>query len=155
MKKMSLVAMYAAGLLFAAGAVWAEEAAVESAEPVAAVDMELLSLLKNSACLNCHDITAQEKKGNTEVSLPFGPPYVLIAKRYVDNKDAAFEELVHTVLHGSNPYGKHWKEEAAGIAMPPMVTVSEENVRALLTWILNLDDTSAEAAQATINAQPK
>jgi cytochrome c551/c552 len=157
MKKMSLIATCAAGLLLS-GAVWATETetteAVES--PETTVDMDMLTLLKNSACLNCHDITVQEKpkKENTAVGLPFGPPYILIAKRYAGN-EAAFEELVYTVLHGSNPYGKHWKEEAAGIAMPPMVTVSEENVRTLLTWVLSLDDASAEAAQAAVNTPSK
>ncbi|OUD12134.1 hypothetical protein TPSD3_13480 [Thioflexithrix psekupsensis] len=149
---MSLIAACAAGLLFN-GAAWATEA-VES--PETTVDVEMLTLLKNNACLNCHDISVQEKskQGDSAASLPFGPPYLLVAQRYAGN-EAAFEELVYTVLHGSNPYGKHWKEEAAGIAMPPMVTVSEEHVRTMLTWILKLDEASAQAAQAAVNAQPK
>ncbi len=121
--------------------------AAETAAPAASsgVDKETVALLQKSACLNCH--TLVKKPAQTKTELSFGPPYLLVAARYRDDKQA-LETLFSTVRHGSNPYGKHWKDESSGIAMPPMVTVSDENIKKLLTWILALDETKAKEAEA-------
>ncbi|EIJ43386.1 cytochrome c551/c552 [Beggiatoa alba B18LD] len=111
-------------------------------------EKEILLLISHSGCLNCHDLTRQttSKEGNP---MPFGPPYVEVAKRYKDDPKA-FDMLLNTVKNGSNPYKSHWKDKVSGIAMPPMVTVSEENAKRLLKWILSLDDAKASHAEAVL-----
>lgn len=149
MKKLLVATCAAASLLFS-GAVFAAEEAATEAHPHPEVDAEILNLLQESACLNCHNVTPQETTEMTpETELPFGPPYLLIAQRY-HGQENAVENLMRTVREGSNPYGKHWKEESAGIAMPPMITVSEETVKTLLTWILDLDEATAKAAEEAL-----
>ncbi len=126
--------------------------ATETATPASTgVDKETVALLQKSACLNCH--TLIKKPAQTKTELSFGPPYLLVAARYRDDKQA-LETLFSTVRHGSNPYGKHWKNESSGIAMPPMVTVSDENIKKLLTWILALDETKAKEAEAFLAEEP-
>lgn len=149
MKKLLIATCTVASLWFAGNAFAAEEAA---AAPE--VDMETLNLLQESACLNCHNLTPREKVETDANGLPFGPPYLLIAQRYHDDPEA-FESLLNTIRQGSNPYSKHWKEESAGIAMPPMITVSDDNLKTLLTWILNLDEAKAAAAEAALEAKPE
>ncbi|AUI70295.1 c-type cytochrome [Beggiatoa leptomitoformis] len=111
---------------------------------------DILLLISRSGCLNCHDLTPQAAKATG--SMPFGPPYVEVAKRYKDDPKA-FDMLLTTVKNGSNPYKSHWKDKVSGIAMPPMVTVTEENAKRLLTWILSLDEKSAAAAEAQLAGQ--
>jgi cytochrome c len=47
--------------------------------------------------------------------------------------------LTRIVLEGSNPYSSHWKNKAAGIAMPPnAVAITESDARQVVYWILSL-----------------
>jgi len=70
--------------------------------------------------------------------LPVGPAWQDVAAQYRDKPGAA-DFLTRIVLEGSNPYASHWKNKAAGIAMPPnSVAISESNARQVVFWILSL-----------------
>lgn len=94
---------------------------------------------KNTAakagCFTCHSIQHQESK---EGLLPVGPAWQDVAAQY-RGKPGAGEFLTRIVLEGSNPYSSHWKNKAAGIAMPPnAVAISESDARQMVYWILSL-----------------
>lgn len=94
---------------------------------------------KNTAaragCFTCHTIQHQESK---EGLLPVGPAWQDVAAQY-RGKPGAGEFLTRIVLEGSNPYSSHWKNKAAGIAMPPnAVAISEGDARQVVYWILSL-----------------
>jgi cytochrome c len=94
---------------------------------------------KNTAskagCFTCHTILHQESK---EGLLPVGPAWQDVAAQY-RGKPGAGEFLTRIVLEGSNPYSSHWKNKAAGIAMPPnAVAISEGDARQVVYWILSL-----------------
>jgi cytochrome c len=94
---------------------------------------------KNTAakagCFTCHSIQHQESK---EGILPIGPAWQDVAAQY-RGKPGASEFLTRIVLEGSNPYSSHWKNKAAGIAMPPnAVAISESDARQVVYWILSL-----------------
>ena len=43
-------------------------------------------------------------------------------------------------MKGSNPYDSHWKDKAAGLAMPPnAVAINEADANKLVGWILSMD----------------
>ena len=140
------------GAFLLSTSVWAHEHghAAEKAEAEPMKEKSMAVLLHESACLNCHTLTEPEEAKQQGPS--FGPPYISIAKRYKGD-DKAFDMLFDVVRHGSNPYGKHWKEESTGVAMPPMVAVSDENITKLLNWILALDEETAAAAEAELAAK--
>jgi cytochrome c len=94
---------------------------------------------KNTAakagCFTCHTILHQDSK---EGLLPIGPAWQDVAAQY-RGKPGASEFLTRIVLEGSNPYASHWKNKAAGIAMPPnAVAISESDARQMVYWILSL-----------------
>jgi cytochrome c len=52
----------------------------------------------------------------------------------------AADQLVRTVMVGSNAYTSHWKGKVSGLAMPPNeVAIKEADARRLVDWILALD----------------
>lgn len=88
-----------------------------------------------AGCFTCHSIPHQDSKDG---SLPIGPAWQDVAKQYA-GKPGAAEFLTRVVLEGSNPYSSHWKNKAAGIAMPPnTVAISESDTRKVVYWILSL-----------------
>jgi cytochrome c len=112
-------------LLFAGANAVAQPSADDVAKKIAA----------NAGCFTCHSIKHQESK---EVGLPVGPAWQDVAAQYRDKPGAA-DFLTRIVLEGSNPYASHWKNKAAGIAMPPnSVAISESNARQVVFWILSL-----------------
>ena len=94
---------------------------------------------KNTAakagCFTCHTIAHQENKDGI---LPVGPAWQDVAAQY-RAKPGAADFLTRIVLEGSNPYSSHWKNKAAGIAMPPnAVAITESDARQVVYWILSL-----------------
>lgn len=88
-----------------------------------------------AGCFACHTISHQDLKGG---QLPIGPAWQDVAAQYRDKPGAA-DFLVRVVLEGSNPYASHWKNKAAGIAMPPnAVAITESDARQVVYWILSL-----------------
>jgi cytochrome c len=88
-----------------------------------------------AGCFTCHSIPHQDNKDG---KLPIGPAWQDVAAQYRDKPGAA-EFLTRVVLEGSNPYASHWKNKAAGIAMPPnAVAISESDARKVVYWILSL-----------------
>jgi len=88
-----------------------------------------------AGCFTCHSIKHNDSK---DAGLPVGPAWEDVAKQYKD-KPGASDFLTRIVLEGSNPYSSHWKNKAAGIAMPPnAVAISEGDARQLVFWILSL-----------------
>jgi len=77
-------------------------------------------LAKSSGCMNCHTI---DKK-------MVGPGFKDIAAKYKGDSGAA-ASLVGKVKNGT-------KGTWGPIPMPPNANVSDENVKALVTWILSL-----------------
>jgi cytochrome c len=88
-----------------------------------------------AGCFTCHTIPHQESKDGT---LPTGPSWQDVAAQY-RGKPGAADFLTRIVLEGSNPYSSHWKNKAAGIAMPPnAVAITEGDARQVVYWILSL-----------------
>lgn len=106
-----------------------------SAQADQAVDDAAKALASNAGCFTCHSI---QHKNNPDGKLPIGPAWEDVATQY-KGKPGAADFLTRIVLEGSNPYSSHWKNKAAGIAMPPnAVVVSENQARQIVYWILSL-----------------
>lgn len=89
----------------------------------------------NAGCFTCHSIQHVASKDGV---LPVGPAWQDVANQY-RGKPGAADFLTRIVLEGSNPYASHWKNKAAGIAMPPnAVAISESDARQVVYWILSL-----------------
>lgn len=112
-------------LMLTSVAALADTASLEKAQKMAA----------NAGCFACHTIKHQTSKDGT---LPIGPAWEDVAAQYKDKPGAA-DFLTRIVLEGSNPYASHWKNKAAGLAMPPnAVAITEGDARQLVFWILSL-----------------
>ena len=97
---------------------------VLSALPAAAADaadQKMLELADKSRCLNCHDVKVKVT----------GPAWRDVAARYRGKADV-FETLVKKVREGGSG---NWGTEA----MSANKRVKEEDIRALVAWILALD----------------
>ncbi|SCY54830.1 cytochrome c [Nitrosospira sp. Nl5] len=77
-------------------------------------------LAKSSGCMNCHTV---DKK-------LVGPAFKDIAAKYKDDADAP-TKLAEKVKKGSQGV---W----GPVPMPPNANVSDDNAKALTTWILTL-----------------
>jgi len=98
-------------------------------------DEAMKKIASTAGCFTCHSI---EHKDATEGMKPIGPAWKDVAVRYKDDKKAE-KKLVGLVLEGSSPYGRHWKEQTSGVAMPPnAVAISEADTKKLVKWILAL-----------------
>lgn len=125
MKRRTQICLLASTLMFASIAALAQSSADDAAKKIAA----------NAGCFTCHSIKHQESK---DAGLPVGPAWQDVSLQYRDKPGAA-DFLTRIVLEGSNPYASHWKNKAAGIAMPPnAVAISESNARQVVFWILSL-----------------
>lgn len=123
--RQSLFALTTA-LLLSAGVAHAADASVDEAAKV---------LAKNAGCYTCHTVQHQDLKAG---QLPIGPAWEDVAAQY-KGKPGAADYLTRIVLEGSNPYASHWKNKAAGIAMPPnAVVITEAQARQLVYWVLSL-----------------
>jgi len=98
----------AAGVCVAGGA----HAALDNASAEA--------LMKKDGCAACHMI---DKK-------LVGPPYVDVAAKYKGDKDALAKLSEKVKKGGTGVWG--------AIPMPPNVTVSDADIKELVTWILTL-----------------
>lgn len=87
---------------------------VEKAEPAS----PMTALAKKSACLSCHAVDAPG----------VGPAYGEIAKKYAKDKKAEEKLLSKVKKGGSGVWGK--------VPMPPMNEVPDEDLKALVKWIL-------------------
>jgi cytochrome c len=78
------------------------------------------ALAKSKACLACH---AKDEK-------VLGPSFVEIQKKYASNKEAV--KLLGTSIRAGSvdKWGK--------VAMPPNPQLSEDDAKALATWIMQL-----------------
>lgn len=125
MNRRNQIVLYASAVLFATTTAFAQQSADDAAKKIAA----------NAGCFTCHSIKHQESK---DAGLPVGPAWEDVAAQYREKPGAA-DFLTRIVLEGSNPYSSHWKNKAAGIAMPPnAVAISEANARQVVYWILSL-----------------
>lgn len=78
----------------------------------------MMALAKKSNCLSCH---ATDAKG-------VGPAYREVAQKYAKDKKAESRLLAKVKKGGSGIWGK--------VPMPPMDTVSDDDLKALIKWIL-------------------
>ena len=76
-------------------------------------------LLKKSGCTACHAI---DKK-------LVGPPYVEVAAKYKGDAGAAAKLLEKVRKGGSGVWGQ--------VPMPPNPTVKDEDLKALVQWVLS------------------
>lgn len=76
------------------------------------------ALAKKSNCLSCH---ATDAKG-------VGPAYREVAQKYAKDKRADVKLLAKVKKGGSGNWGK--------VPMPPMDSVPEDDLKALISWIL-------------------
>ncbi|MCF8211011.1 MAG: c-type cytochrome [Rhodoferax sp.] len=98
-------------------------------------DEQAKSKAAKAGCFVCHTISHRDNKDGV---LPVGPAWEDVSKQYRDKPGAA-DFLTRIVLEGSNPYSSHWKNKAAGIAMPPnAVAITESDARQVVYWILSL-----------------
>ena len=97
-------------------------------------DEKATKMASYAGCFTCHTLKHQDSKDGKK---PIGPAWEDVAIQY-KGKPGAVEFLTHIVLEGSNPYASHWKNKAAGIAMPPnAVAITETDARQLVFWILS------------------
>jgi len=119
------ISLLVSTLLFSGTTAFAQQSADDAAKKIAA----------NAGCFTCHSIKHQESK---DAGLPVGPAWADVSAQYRDKPGAA-DFLTRIVSEGSNPYASHWKNKAAGIAMPPnSVAISERDARQVVFWILSL-----------------
>jgi cytochrome c len=112
-------------LMLASVAASADTASVEAATKMAS----------NAGCFACHTL---KHKATADGGLPIGPAWEDVAAQY-KGKPGAADFLTRIVLEGSNPYSSHWKNKAAGLAMPPnAVAINEGDARRLVSWILSM-----------------
>ena len=78
------------------------------------------AMMKKDGCAACHAI---DKK-------LVGPPYVDVAAKYKGDKDALAKLSEKVKKGGTGVWGS--------IPMPPNVTVSDADIKELVTWILTL-----------------
>ncbi|MET0066626.1 MAG: c-type cytochrome [Candidatus Thiodiazotropha sp.] len=98
----------------------AEPAAAEPAAAPAAAGGDQLALATSSGCMACHQVAVKV----------VGPAYTDVAAKYKGDA-AALEMLVAKVKAGGvGTWGQ--------IPMPPNAHVPEENIRAIVTWVLSL-----------------
>lgn len=84
-------------------------------------DEAMIELAWDSGCFNCHDLETRVR----------GPAWTEVAERYRADDDA-LEMLVERVINGSSG---NWGDDA----MSPNRRVPEEDVRALVQWLLSLE----------------
>ncbi len=126
MKSQIKTCLYFGALALMATNAFAQQSADDAAKKIAA----------NAGCFTCHTIKHVDSKDSV---LPVGPSWQDVANQY-RGKPGAADFLTRIVLEGSNPYSSHWKNKAAGIAMPPnAVAISESNARQVVYWILSLN----------------
>ncbi len=81
-----------------------------------------LALVAQSDCLSCHAINEKTT----------GPAYADIARKYKGADDSTINRLAHTIIKGGKG---NWGE----IPMTPHPTVSEEDAKQMVKYILLLD----------------
>jgi len=81
---------------------------------------EMLDLAERSRCLTCHDVEEKVR----------GPAWRDVAKRYRGDAGAEARLLVKVREGGTGVWGEDF--------MSPNKRVSEENLQALVRWILSL-----------------
>lgn len=107
--------------IFPQEAIWAIRSYIdtrheeENTVPVSAME----TLAKKSSCLSCH---ATDARG-------VGPAYREVAKKYAKDKKADVKLLAKVKKGGAGNWGK--------VPMPPMEAVPEEDLKALIQWILS------------------
>lgn len=101
-------------------AIWAIRAYLETRHEVdvAGPVNPLEALAKKSSCLSCHAVDARG----------VGPAYREVARKYAKDKNAEVRLLAKVKKGGSGNWGK--------VPMPPMNAVPEEDLKALIKWIL-------------------
>lgn len=99
-------------------------------------DAALLKLANDSGCMACHTVLPAPKR---EDGLPpIAPAWRDVAIKYRDDTTAS-KRLTQTVMTGSNPNSRHWTGKTGATAMPPnATTISEDDARMLVNWILVL-----------------
>ena len=105
--------------------------ALLSAPPTA----DMAEVANASGCFICHQI----ERPDDAKGMPLAPPYVDVAKRYKEAKDAK-AQLTQRILEGSRGKMQHWKGKVNMEFMPPNVNVNDETAAKLAEWILGLDD---------------
>lgn len=125
-------------LLLAVAGALALAAAPAAAQEGEAADAAMRQLAQRSGCFACHHI---DPGGQGPDGLaPIGPAWRDVSVKYAADRSME-DRLVATVLGGSTPQLSHWKGRAGagGATMPPnQVTISRDDARALVRWILAL-----------------
>lgn len=100
-------------------AIWAIRSYLDTRHEVAAAPAnEMEALAKKSNCLSCHAVDARG----------VGPAYREVAKKYAKDKNAEARLLAKVKKGGSGAWGK--------VPMPPMDSVPEYDLKALIKWIM-------------------
>lgn len=100
-------------------AIWAIRSYIDTRhETPAEPEHPMAALAKKSACLSCHAVDARG----------VGPAYREVSRKYATDKNAAAKLLAKVKKGGSGNWGK--------VPMPPMESVGEEDLKALIKWIL-------------------
>lgn len=119
------------GLLLVVVLIYVRDASADGPQ-----DQAIRKLASESGCMLCH--SEEPSKAGTDESLPNGPSWKDIARRYRRQPDAE-DRLTSVVIGGSGqgPKDRHWANKARGVAMPPNpVEISQTDARRLVRWIL-------------------
>jgi cytochrome c len=105
--------------------------------PACAGDGDAMKLLaEERGCTTCHQEKPVPSGSNSIIAS--APSWREIAARYRGNAGAE-EQLTQTVIGGSDPQVRHWKNRAAFTRMlPNEIEVTHDEARALVRWILSL-----------------
>ena len=99
-------------------------------------DAAMLRMATDRGCMVCHTILPAAKR--SDGLPPIAPAWRDIAIKYRDDP-TAYLRLTRTVMTGSDPRASHWAGRAGAVSMPPNAsTVTEEEARVLVDWILVL-----------------
>ncbi len=117
-------------------------AALLSSANAIAVEDTMERFAVTSGCTTCHSLVSPEANNDSASKLPVAPSFPDISKRFHENKDSDYNELVRAIKYGTSPFRSHWKGKITGLAMPPNGEIlSDYEVNKLLIWVLSLDNT--------------
>jgi cytochrome c551/c552 len=108
-----------------------------AATPARTSDGDAMKLLaEERGCNTCHRQDPVPKGSNAIIAT--APSWREIAARY-RGRAGAEAQLAAEVVGGTDPKDRHWKSHAAFTSMlPNEVSVTDDEARALVRWILSL-----------------
>ena len=96
-------------------------------------------LMVDRSCSLCHSETSPPRLANSVP--PYAPSWQEVAKRY-RGRPTAEDRLVDVILNGSDPSHRHWSGDAFTSMLPNAPTITPQEARTLVRWILSVPPTT-------------